>query len=54
MNVLDEKEAWQVVVETYASKGLTEEEALQQARVARILRHTDYDVEKEEVVLWKP
>ena len=33
VNVLDEKEAWQVVVETYASKGLTEEEALQQARL---------------------
>ena len=54
VNVLDEKEAWRVVVEAYASKGLTEEEALQQARVARILRHTDYDLEKDEVVLWEP
>lgn len=54
VNVLDEKEAWRAVVGAYASKGLTEEEALQQARVARILRHTDYDLEKEEVILWEP
>lgn len=54
VDVLNEQEAWKVIVEAYASKGLTEEDALQQARVARILRNTDYDVEKEEVILWSP
>lgn len=45
---------WAAVVETYASKGLGEEEALRQARVARILRATDYDFKKKEPILWTP
>jgi DNA polymerase-1 len=45
---------WKRVVETYASKGLGEEEALVQARVARILHADDYDLEKKEVILWEP
>lgn len=44
---------WEAIVETYATKGLTEEDALVQARVARILRATDYSKEKG-VILWKP
>lgn len=47
-------ENWQAVVEAYASKGLGEEEALVQARVARILRASDYDFKKKEVKLWTP
>lgn len=54
VDVMNETEAWATVVETYVSKGLTEEDALQQARVARILRHTDYDARKREVILWSP
>jgi len=46
--------AWQVVVAAYAKKGLGEEVALQNARVARICRHTDYDFTKKEVKLWQP
>jgi DNA polymerase-1 len=45
---------WAAVVETYASKGLGEEEALRQARVARILRASDYDFKKKEPILWTP
>lgn len=45
---------WKAIVETYEKKGLTEAEALQQARVARILRCTDYDFEKKEPILWSP
>lgn len=45
---------WRAIVATYDLKGLTPEDALQQARVARILRHTDYDVQKQEVKLWTP
>ena len=39
---------------TNEKQGLTEEDALLQARVARILRDGEYDYNKEEVVLWKP
>ena len=47
-------EWWDAVVETYESKGLTEEDALVQARVARILRAVDYDFKNKEVILWEP
>lgn len=45
---------WAVIKAAYAKKGLTEEDALQQARVARILQATDYDFDKGEVILWTP
>lgn len=50
----DPASRWALVVNTYASKGLTEEDALLQARVARICRHTDYDFNTKEVILWTP
>lgn len=45
---------WPVIVEAYEKAGLGEEAALQQARVARILRATDYNFKKKEPILWKP
>lgn len=45
---------WEAVVEAYESAGLNEEDALVQARVARILRWGEYDIKKEEVRLWTP
>lgn len=45
---------WQHVVATYAKAGLSEEEALVQARCARILRASDYDFKKKEPILWTP
>lgn len=45
---------WQTIVETYEAKGLTTEDALQQARMARILRAEDYDFKNKEVILWVP
>lgn len=45
---------WPVVVQTYEKAGLTEEDALVQARVARICRNTDYNFKKKEVKLWLP
>lgn len=45
---------WPEVVALFEAKGLTEEDALVQARVARILRHTDYDFKKKEAILWTP
>lgn len=45
---------WDVVVSTYAKAGLGEEEALTQARVARILRASEYDDDTGQVKLWEP
>lgn len=45
---------WDVVVSHYAAAGLGEEEALAQARVARILRFSDYDGNQKEPILWTP
>ena len=45
---------WDAVVKTYVKAGLSEEEALVQARVARILRWGEYDRKKGKVKLWNP
>ncbi len=45
---------WQHVVKAYAKAGLSEEEALTQARVARICRSSDYDFSTDQVILWSP
>ncbi len=43
LDLANEKEVWQAIVDTYESKDLTEEDALVQARVARMLRPSEYD-----------
>lgn len=45
---------WDVVVKAYAKAGFGEEEALTQARVARILRASEYDQDTGTVKLWEP
>ena len=45
---------WKTVEDAYLKAGLTKEDALLNARMARILRDTDYDFTKEEVILWTP
>lgn len=45
---------WPRVLAAYKAAGLTEEDALVQARVARILRRSDYDKETKEIILWHP
>jgi DNA polymerase-1 len=45
---------WPAVVAAYIKAGLTEADALAQARCARILRATDFDYEKQEPILWTP
>lgn len=47
-------DVWAAVVSLYESKGLSEAVALQQARVARILRSTDYDFKNRKPILWTP
>lgn len=46
------REAWQVIVKAFESANLTEDDAIYNARMARILRHEDY--ENGEIILWHP
>lgn len=45
---------WKHVVKAFDKAGFGEEEALVQARVARILRAEDYDDIQKKVILWTP
>ena len=46
--------SWKTVLETFKEKGLTEEDALVNARLARILTADDYDFNKKQPKLWSP
>ena len=50
--ILDKDCSWDAVVEAYTKQGFTKNDALIQARVARILRATDYDFKRKQVKLW--
>lgn len=52
--ILDEDCSWEAVVKAFAGAGLTEADALTQARLARILQHGEYDHVTAEVKLWTP
>lgn len=52
--ILADGDGWEAVVKAYEKAGLSEEEALVQARVARILRHNEYDFTNQQVKLWTP
>lgn len=45
---------WELVVRAYEAKGLTEADALVQARVARICRVQDYDMTNKRAIPWNP
>ena len=45
---------WDAVVARFEKAGLTEADALVQARVARILRASDFDFNTKKVILWTP
>ena len=45
---------WKAVVETFVEKEMTEQDALINARLARILTTDDYDHERKEPILWQP
>ena len=44
---------WQTVVDAFADKGLGEEIAIENARLARILRDGEYNFKTKKVKLWK-
>ena len=45
---------WKTMVKAYKSKGLTEDDALMNTRLARILQKEDYDFRKKEPIPWTP
>jgi DNA polymerase-1 len=47
-------ELWDLVLMAYASKGLTEDDAILQARMARILQDGDYNYRTKGIRLWNP
>ena len=46
--------SWATVVKAFEDKGLTEDDALLNARLARILTIDDYDTKRQEPILWTP
>lgn len=54
LSAVEPPEYWKTVVETFAKAGCTEEEALVQARVAKICQWTDVNYDSGEVILWTP
>jgi len=46
--------AWVSILDAYAKKDLTEDDAIVQARMARILRAVDYDFDNHKPILWEP
>ena len=52
--VPDNADLWDMVVADYEAKGMTEDDALLQARLAYILQHGDYNVKKGGIRLWTP
>lgn len=52
--ILGKRPDWSLVENHYLKKGLTREDALLQARLARILRWSDWDEEKSIIKLWEP
>ncbi len=54
LSATDMLEAWDTVLLAYASKGLSEDMAIHQARLARILRAEDYNFKTHKIKLWNP
>lgn len=52
--VLGKHPSWSSVVAAFKKQGLTEDDALLQARMARILRHSDWDLKQQQPILWEP
>lgn len=53
-SILTSPPYWPKIVNAYRKAGMTEEDALLNARLARILRYSDWDIKKQEVKLWTP
>jgi DNA polymerase-1 len=45
---------WECIVSLFAKQGISEEDAIVQFQVARILRTSDYNFKTKEPILWHP
>ena len=52
--ILGNRPDWSLVENQFIKSGLTREDAITQARLARILRFKDWDGENESIKLWSP
>ena len=52
--ILGSRPTWETVAKAYADKGMSHDEALTQARLARILRYEDWDQTTSTLKLWTP
>ena len=52
--ILGSRPSWGAVEQAYIKAGMTREDAIKQARLVRILHHSDWDEKKETVRLWQP
>lgn len=50
---VEKEPLWETVVNMYLKAGLTEEDAIMNARMARILRRDEYDLVTNKITLWK-
>jgi DNA polymerase-1 len=46
--------AWKTVEDAFVKAGLTQDDAILQARMARSLRADDWDFKQDKMILWKP
>lgn len=49
----DHESLWDCIVSIGAKAGMSEEEIIAQGRMARILRHDEYNIDTKEITLWK-
>ena len=52
--ILGPRPHWGAVEQAYIKAGLTKDDAINQARLARILRWSDWSEQRGEPILWKP
>ncbi len=52
--ILGGRPDWSLVETSYLKQGLSRDDAIQQSRLARILRYEDWDFEKGIIKLWEP
>ena len=45
---------WEAICQAFRERGLSDDDALLNARLAKILQHTDYDYDRQEPILWTP
>ena len=45
---------WEAICQAFRERGLSDDDALLNARLAKILQHENYDYDREEPILWTP